>query len=144
MSPDPCQHVFSCVAIVFPGESAPGKWVAHCLTFDVFAQANDPELALNQVVAATLEACVDDLCEGRDPHDRKAPPEDWALFNRAMSLGQRMTVDDARREPRTKDGRVAVMLASFAFTCDIKVEETAPLSHFTQSAMPVGTSFARA
>ena len=130
------QRAFSCVAVVTPGERVLGKWVAHCLTFDVLAQANDPESALELVIAATREACLDDLNEGRDPTERKAPEDDWKIFHAAMVDGVETTIDEARRQPRTVDGRLAVIVASFTFTCRrTMVEAQAPLGLFSKKTV---------
>lgn len=105
-------RTFQCVAIVTPGESVPGSWIAHCLDYDVAAQADDPDVAVRLVAEATAIAIADDLSEGLDPDGRKAPPEEWRKLEAALS-GTEISKEEAMRAPVANDGRVAVMVASF-------------------------------
>lgn len=109
------RHTYECVVVVSPGESVPGAWVAHCLTFDVAAQANDPDEALRLAIESTQIAICDDLNAGLDPRDRRAPESEFRIVQAAMKSKQ-ITMEEAKREPRKADGSIAVMIASCLLT----------------------------
>jgi hypothetical protein len=111
------RRVYPCVAVVEPGENVPGKWIAHCLTFDVLAQADDPDEALRLVLDATSRVVIDDLNEGLNPEDRRAPAEDWLLFEAVAVNGIPSTIESARAHPVSEDGFMAVVVARFEVTC---------------------------
>lgn len=73
---------YPCWAIVEPAPDVQGKWVAHCLEFDTFSQADDPETAVRLLLQSTDEIVLEDLRAGMDPLERRAPQEDegWALL----------------------------------------------------------------
>ncbi len=61
-----------------PAPDMPGWWIAHCLDIDVITQGDSLEDALSSIPEAVGMTLADDLKAGRDPLQRRAPPEYWA------------------------------------------------------------------
>lgn len=58
-------------------EDVPDAWVAHCLDLDVITYGVSLQHALEMVLEATRMILDADAAAGRDPLERRAPPEDW-------------------------------------------------------------------
>jgi hypothetical protein len=73
---------YPCWATIEPAPDIEGKWVAHCLEFDTLAQADDPETAVELLLESTSEIVLEDLRNGVDPLERRAPQDDegWSLL----------------------------------------------------------------
>lgn len=78
------RRVYSCWAIVQPAPDVAGKWVAHCLDFDTLSQADDAETATKLLIEMTKDMVIEDLYEGKNPEDRRAPDEDWAIVEQLV------------------------------------------------------------
>jgi len=61
----------------WPAPDLPGQWIAHCLDFDVVTQGNSLAHAMTMAHEAITLTISDDLNEGRDPAERRAPQEFW-------------------------------------------------------------------
>ena len=61
----------------WPAPDLPGQWIAHCLDFDVVTQGNSLPHVMNMVLEAVGMTICDDLDDGRDPSERRAPAEFW-------------------------------------------------------------------
>lgn len=88
--------VFASWVVVEPAEEIPGVWVAHCLDFDVISQGNNPKLAIEAVNEAVAMTVVNDLCEGLDPEDRRAPDEYWEQLAHVLKNGKLVKLDEVK------------------------------------------------
>ena len=79
--------VFTSWMVVEPAEDMPGVWVAHCLDFDVISQGDSLQLAIDSVTEAVAMTVVDDLQNGLEPNDRRAPAEYWEHLARVLKHG---------------------------------------------------------
>lgn len=61
----------------WPAPDLPGQWIAHCLDFDVVTQGNSLPHTMTMAHEAITMTICDDLDEGRDPAERRAPQEFW-------------------------------------------------------------------
>lgn len=61
-----------------PAEDVPGQWIAHCLDLDVVTQGNSISHAFTMAQEAVCMVVAEDMSEGRDPLERRAPDEFWA------------------------------------------------------------------
>lgn len=53
------------------------QWEAHVLDLDVVTYGNSLAHAIEMAIDAAHMVLSDDLAEGRDPSERRAPDEDW-------------------------------------------------------------------
>ncbi len=74
-SAETCTFVLTFV--VKPSEEIPGRWIGHCLELDVVSEGSSYAHALEMVLEATGMIVKDDLQNGRDPFERRAPKEFW-------------------------------------------------------------------
>jgi hypothetical protein len=66
----------------------PSVWAVHVLDFDVITQGDDLQHALKMAVEASALVVQWDVVAGKDPADRRAPPEDWDTFFDVVTHGQ--------------------------------------------------------
>lgn len=115
------RRVYSCWAIVEPAPDVKGKWVAHCLNFDTLSQADDVETATKLLIEATGEVVLEDLQEGLNPEDRRAPDEDWAVIEQLVDASAYESFDEIMKkvgsESRAERGRW-VIGCQFMLICE--------------------------
>src|SRR5882724_1867271 len=87
MQKDDKTLVFSSWVIVEPAEDLPGVWVAHWLELDVISQADSPQNAIESITEAVAMTVVDDLKNGFDSDQRRAPAEFWDRLARILKHG---------------------------------------------------------
>ncbi len=95
-----------------------GDWEAHVLDLDVVTYGKTLAHAVEMALEAARMIVVDDLQEGRDPSERRAPDEEWRemyeLQERATNgAGAKLrTLGDLIKDPETETSaqRVAVNL----------------------------------
>lgn len=86
--------VFASWVFVEPAEDIPGLWVAHCLDFDVISQGESPKSAVDSVTEAVAMTVVDDLENGLDPNDRRAPAEFWDQLAHVLRHGNQVKLTE--------------------------------------------------
>jgi len=86
--------VFASWIIVEPAEDIPGVWVAHCLEFDVISQGENPHHAIDSVTEAVAMTVVDDLHNGLDPNERRAPAEYWDRLAQVLKHGSQVSLSE--------------------------------------------------
>jgi len=69
-------------------DDLPSIWAVHVLDFDVVTQGDDLQHALKMAVEASALVVQWDVVAGKDPADRRAPPEDWNKFFDVVTGGQ--------------------------------------------------------
>ncbi len=74
-SAETCTFVLTFV--VKPSEEIPDRWVGHCLELDVVSEGSSYAHALEMALEAAGMVVKDDLQNGRDPFERRAPKEFW-------------------------------------------------------------------
>jgi hypothetical protein len=77
-----------------PTEDVPGHWTAHCLDLDVVSIGTTLSHAMGMIVEAAEITLQEDLQQGRDPHDRKAPGKYWDELSRIVTHGQRVSFSE--------------------------------------------------
>lgn len=71
-----------------PAEDIPGTWVAHCLDLDVITSGTSLPHALGMILEAAAMTIEEDLNSGRNPLERRAPPEFWQEMERIITGGR--------------------------------------------------------
>ncbi len=70
-----------------PSKDVPGQWIAHCLDIDLVTQGKSASDAVKMAQEAVVMLVQHELEQGRDPLDRRAPDEDWKVFQRVLEKG---------------------------------------------------------
>jgi predicted RNase H-like HicB family nuclease len=83
-----CSLSFNLWWVVKPAEDLPGQWVVHCLDLDVVTQGESIPHAITMGVEACQMVLEDDLGEGRDPLDRRAPNDYWDEMYELLRRGR--------------------------------------------------------
>jgi predicted RNase H-like HicB family nuclease len=86
--------VFTSWVVVEPAEDIPGVWVGHCLDFDVISQGNSPQNAIQSVTEAVAMTVIDDVQNGLDPGERRAPSEFWERLAQVLKHGERVKISE--------------------------------------------------
>lgn len=86
--------VFASWVVVEPAEDIPGLWVSHCLDFDVVAQGESAQQAIEAVSEAVAMTVLDDVTHGLDPNERRAPPEYWEQLAHVLKHGQQVKLSE--------------------------------------------------
>ena len=73
--------------LAYPAPDLPGQWIGHCLDIDVFSHGDSLEHALRMTLEAAVIVVLDDVGQGRDPLDRRAPDEEWAPLWKLVTEG---------------------------------------------------------
>jgi predicted RNase H-like HicB family nuclease len=86
--------VFTSWVMVEPAEDIPGVWVGHCLDFDVISQGDSLQNAIDSVTEAVAMTVIDDVQNGLDPGERRAPSEFWERLAQILKHGERVKISD--------------------------------------------------
>lgn len=138
MTAQASQH-YSFWAIFERDAGAEDPWVVHCLELDIVTQGRTLAHACNMLAEAVSLVLLDDLNNGHNPLERRAPEESWEKLYELLRTGRR--VEDMRgmleAEPADLD--------SFAATMEIGVtrHEGAPAWTFPASAFAANAPAAR-
>jgi predicted RNase H-like HicB family nuclease len=92
--------VFTSWMLVEPAEDIPGIWVGHCLDFDVVSQGDNPQDAIASVTEAVAMTVVDDLQNGLDPNERRAPAEFWDRLARVLKHGEQVKISEVKGDSK--------------------------------------------
>lgn len=87
--------VYSVWVTAKPAADLPGKWVVHCLDFDVVSQGDSLEHAMMMIAEAASIVLVEDLKSHRDPLARRAPESEFEEMWEMVRSGDRVTHDVA-------------------------------------------------
>lgn len=118
--------------VVYERSDEPGgSWIGHALDFDVISYGDGLQDTIKMTVEAVALTLQDDLENGFDPIDRRAPTEYWDRMWRITSIGQRMSGSDALKdEDRIKayvvQHAIAFKITSVLVDIDAAPEATGP------------------
>lgn len=88
----------------------PGQWEAHCLDLDVVTMGNSFTHAVHMLVEAIAIVVSDDIQNGRNPFDRKAPPEDWEPVLALIGKFPRDNVESLEQIEKQEPTEVALLI----------------------------------
>jgi predicted RNase H-like HicB family nuclease len=100
MQKDDKTLVFASWVIVEPAEDIPGVWVAHWLELDVISQSDSPQDAIASITEAVAMTVVDDLKNGIDSDERRAPPEFWARLAHVIKHGSEVKISEVKGDSK--------------------------------------------
>jgi predicted RNase H-like HicB family nuclease len=100
MQKDDKTLVFSSWVIVEPAEDLPGVWVAHWLELDVISQADSPQNAIESITEAVAMTVVDDLKNGFDSDQRRAPAEFWDRLAHILKYGDEVRLSEVKEDSK--------------------------------------------
>lgn len=83
-------------------EDIPGVWIAHCLDLHVVTQGASLGHALEMALEATRIVLDADAESGRNPLERRAPPEYWEKLYQLMDKPKQRVAFDALKEDEVK------------------------------------------
>lgn len=90
--------VFTSWIVIEPAEDIPGMWVGHCLDFDVMSQGDTPHDVIESVTEAITMTVEDDLHNGLDPSERRAPDEFWDRLAHLLKHGKQVKLSEVTGE----------------------------------------------
>lgn len=80
-------RVYPFSAVFKPAEDIPGHWVGHCLELDVVTSGTSLPHAMGMLFEAAHMTLIDDLAQGHDLRDRRAPKVFWDELGRIVKHG---------------------------------------------------------
>jgi predicted RNase H-like HicB family nuclease len=83
-SGEEAMRVFQHWVKLAPAPDVSGEWVAHCLDFDVVTQGRSLPHTMVMAREAVTLVVLDDLENGHEPADRRAPKEFWTEMYQAL------------------------------------------------------------
>jgi hypothetical protein len=119
------EHAYNLHIVLRPADDLPGKWVAHCLDFDVVTYGDSFRDAFAMARESIEMVVTDDLASGRDPDDRRAPRQFWdELWKKLMPHTVMLPLEEAMR--RADVEYVIVQATLTAFVDGVEEREREP------------------
>lgn len=125
--------VFTSWMVVEPAEDIPGIWVGHCLDFDVISQGDNPQKAIDSVTEAVAMTVVDDLQNGLDPNERRAPAEFWDRLAHVLKHGEQVKISELKGDSKF------VLAAQVTLVLERKLRQNSA-EDFSQFNVPPATA----